>query len=168
MKRYVKYILVAGMALSMQGCFSFTHNIEPVNLQNIKNHKQVMVSNQNFHCQNAFVGGAHKFVINKDDMIKGSKLPQGMQVSALGELAGGVVDKRAVFLKVGTSMDRDLGFLVFPDGKFVYNRGKEQLGVVGPYGASDEFMFNIDCHYSGNKSPFKPLSNKKFESLKNN
>ena len=167
MKKYIKYLLVVGVALSMQGCFSFTHNVEPVNLQNVQDHRQVMMANQTFKCQNAFVGGAHKYVVNKNDILKGSKLPNGMEVSAFGELAGGVVDKRAIFLKVTELQGRDFGFLVFPDGNFVYNRGKEQLGVVSPYGASDEFMFNVNCEWNG-QTPFKPLTNEKFKSIKAN
>jgi len=164
MKIYIKLLLLIGIAFSTQGCIS--HNVEPVNLNSIENSREFMIANQNFKCQNAFLGSAHKFIVNKDDLFKASKLPSDMEVSSLGELSGGLVDKRAIFLKHSDTMNRDLGFLVFPDGSFVYDRGTEQLGVVGPYGAGDEFMFNTDCEWVG-KTPFEPLTDEKLKRLQN-
>ena len=163
MKIYIKILLLIGIVLSTQGCIS--HNVKPVNLSTIKDSREFMISNQNFKCQNAFLGGAHKFIVNKDDLFKASKLPSAMEVSSFGELSGGLVDKRAIFLKHSDTMNRDLGFLVFPDGSFVYDRGEEQLGVVGPYGAGDEFMFNTNCEWIG-KTPFEPLTDEKLELLR--
>ena len=163
MKIYIKLLLVIGIALSTQGCIS--HNVKPVDLSSIENTNQYIIANQDFKCQNAFLGAAHKYLVNKDDLFKASKLPEGMEVSSFGELSGGQVDKRAIFLKHSDAMNRDFGFLVFPDGTFVYDRGEEQFGVVGPYGASDEFMFNINCEWSG-KTPFQALSDEKLKLLR--
>ena len=167
MRKYIKYLVVVGVALSMQGCFSFTHNVEPVNINNIDDNRQLMVATQTFKCQNAFVGGAHKYLINKNDIYRTSKLPNGMEVSSYGELSGGVVDKKAIFLKHTELQGRDFGFLVYADGTFVYNRGKEQFGVVSPYGASNEFMFNVDCDHTGNKI-FKPMTQNELNRAKGN
>lgn len=161
MKNIIKIGLTSiVIGLGFTGCF--THNVEKVNLNNIQDYRQVMVSNQTFKCQNAFVGGAHKYIVKKDDILKGSKLPKEMEVSSYGELSAGLVDEKAIFLKLKEVQGRDFGFLVYPNGDFVYNRGNEQLGVVSAYGAANEFMFNINCEWIG-KTPFYPMTQKEFK-----
>jgi len=162
MKKYLKYLVLGIVALSMQGCI--THNVQRVDTSGVKDSRELMMADQSFKCQNAFVGAAHIFEVNKNDVFRRYTLPDGTEVSAYGELAGGLVDKKAIFLKHSETMGRDLGFLVFPDGQFVYNRGEEQLGIVDAYGASGEFMFNIKCNHKGNKV-FRPLSPEEFESI---
>jgi len=162
MKRYIKYIMVLIVGLTTQGCIS--HNVERFNLDSVKDSRELMIADQSFNCQNAFVGAAHIFVINKNDILKRYTLPKGTEISAFGELAGGLVDDKAIFLKHKELMGRDFGFLVFPDGTFVYNRGEEQLGVVDAYGAGGEFMFNIKCDHKGNKV-FRPLTEQEFKTI---
>ena len=163
MRKYIKYIVAVIIGLSMQGCIS--HNVEKVSLDGIEDSRQLMMATQSFECQNAFFGAAHVFIVNKNDIYKRYTLPEGTEVSAFGELSGGVVDKRAIFLKHKELMGRDMGFLVFPDGSFVYDRAEQQLGILDAYGASGEFMFNIPCDFKGEKA-FRPLNDEEFESIK--
>jgi hypothetical protein len=153
--------------LFFTGC-SFKHNVDTLDINSINNHKVLMKANQSFHCQNGFVGGAHKFIVNKGDLIKGYKLPANIKVSSFGEIEGGLVDERAILLKHKELQGRDFGYLVFPDGTFVYDRGEEQLGVLAPFNfglSDDEFMFNIKCFWIG-KTPFSPVSYEELQKLK--
>lgn len=160
MRKYIKYFIMIAFGLSLQGCMS--HNVEPVNLQEVKDHRELFIANQTFECQNAFFGGAHKALVNKDDIFRAYKLTDKSIIISLFGNETDFMDENTIFLKHShsTFLGGTAGFLVHADGTFVYDRA-EQLGAIN---SASIFMFNIDCKWEG-KTPFEPLSIEKFKEL---
>ena len=153
----IKLFMIGFLGLSIQGCIH--HKVEPFSIKRIKNKDQIFVADQSFRCQNSILGRAHKFVVNRGDLFKVSEVPDNLSVRLNG--INEQVDKKAILLRFDkTFAGGDTGFLVQPNGDFFYDR-KDQLGII----YLNVFTFSYKCNWKTGRSPFKPISEEKFNTL---
>lgn len=167
MKYYYKYIIFILVAFILQGC-SFKHTADNVSINEIQDHRQLYIPTQDFYCQNAFSGSAHKFIVNQNDILKGYKVPVSSKVvvddGTSFVLEDIKLNNNIIFLKLAKVMGHDTGFLIYPNGEFALE-GSDQLSFALIKDKKPFFNNSITCHWDGTV-PFKQLSKNMFESLK--